>query len=331
MHGAQASNRDTGVVVVRNNKKLRAAAFWIIFTVLLVISSYMIAPFGGEVYDVEATRKKISDIDSEKKNSIDVIFAGNSLVFHALSPLQIWEMTGITSYDLSDGAMRLCDQLTLIRAVCEDQSPKVLILEADPLFNDSSPYKDDYAIPTNLIEKLLPVFHHHTFYKAFKPGVDPAIRSIKKGFQPSYDVDPYDGAPDYMNDETDFKKQKEILPANLDYLDRIVDFCSERNITLVIAALPSPKNYSWSVHNKIRTWADENDLEFVDLNLMNEKIGLDWSTDTKDGGDHVNFEGSKKISAFVSDYLKERYELKDHRQDDYYENWHDDYERSGLY
>ena len=65
------------------------------------------------------------------------------------------------------------------------------------------------------------------------------------------------------------------------------------------------------------------------MNLSLEDIGLDWNTDTKDGGDHMNSAGAEKVSAYLADYLKDNYELTDHRGDKDYAEWDRDYNEAG--
>ena len=295
--------------------------FLIIFIVLLWVASLAVKPYGGEVYDIKSTDMKIRDIRTEADDTIDVLFAGNSLVFRDISPLQVWDLTGITSYDLSDGAMRLCDQYTLIKNACTRQKIKLIVLEPCMFFSDASPYKDDFALPTNLIEKIFPIFHYHTFYKAWRLSDDDEsvmLTRRMKGFQPSEDIDPYTGDLDYMKENGE---NEEIADLNRRYLDDIVSFCNENNITLLVAALPSPVNYDSGKHKAIAEWAEEYGIDFVDLNLMQEELGIDWNTDTKDGGDHLNLAGSKKVTGFLAQYLNDGYALTDHRGEAGYEKW----------
>ena len=299
------------------------------FVVLLVLASAAVKPAAGEVYDIINTDRKLSEVAAESDDTIDVMFAGNSLLFHGVSPLQIWSETGITSYDLSEGAMRLCDQSALIMSTYDKQTPELLVIEPTLIFDNASPYKDDYAIPTNFIEKIFPIFHYHTFYKAIKlSGEDESERSLFKGFEGSYDVDPYKKDPDYMQKEADPATIPEI---NRKYLSEIVDFCREKNIGILLIAMPSPKNYNMGIHNALQEWADANGIPFIDTNLMTDEIGINWETDTKDRGDHLNFEGSKKVTGFIADYLRENYDLADHRGDDRYSQWDADLAEAGVY
>ncbi|MCR5774351.1 MAG: hypothetical protein K6G42_04640 [Lachnospiraceae bacterium] len=307
----------------------RVVWFFIIFILLLFITSGLVSPYGGEVYDIKSTNQRIEDIRVEKDNTIDVLFAGNSLVFRDLSPLQMWGLEGITSYDLSDGAMRLCDQYTLIQNACITQKPELIVLETCVFFTDASPYKDDFALPTNLIEKIFPIFHYHTFYKGLSVS-DPDIdaRRLLKGFDPSFDTKPYTGDPDYMADRGEVTDIPEL---NRRYLEDIMAFCKENDIKVMLIALPSPVNYDMSKHNSIAGWAKERDIEFVDLNLLTDELGIDWNTDTKDEGDHLNFEGSKKVSSYIAEHITKGYGLSDHRGDPEYAQWEESYEEAGLY
>ncbi|MBQ9549926.1 MAG: SGNH/GDSL hydrolase family protein [Lachnospiraceae bacterium] len=288
------------------------------FVILLLLTSYLVSPDEGEVYDIISTRRKIEDLRLERKDSIDVIFAGDSLVFRDISPLRIWEKSGITSYDLSDGAMRLCDQCVLIRNFCRRQSPKLLVLEADIMTKEASPYKDDFAIPTNLIERIFPIFHYHTFYKGLGLFGEYKGAAATKGYQPEETVEPYEGRTDYMEAEAE---PVEIGERNLIYLKRIVDFCEKNDIELLILALPSPGNYNKEVNKAVQRWADDNGVSFTDLNYECDDIGIDWLTDTKDGGDHLNRKGAEKVSDYLAGFFSENYTLTDHRDDPEYSDW----------
>ena len=46
-----------------------------------------------------------------------------------------------------------------------------------------------------------------------------------------------------------------------------------------------------------------------------EKIGLDFSEDTYDGGYHLNLSGAVKLSRYFGNILMEEHGLADHRQD----------------
>ena len=67
--------------------------------------------------------------------------------------------------------------------------------------------------------------------------------------------------------------------------------------------------------------ADEIGCDYVDMNVINDQIGIDWSKDTCDGGDHLNHAGAVKSTRFLIDYLSGLNILEDHRGDPDYKQW----------
>ena len=106
------------------------------------------------------------------------------------------------------------------------------------------------------------------------------------------------------------------------YLDDIDTICRENGASLVLVSTPSPKNWNYEKHNGVMQWAEENSVSYIDLNLIAE-IGIDWATDTKDGGDHLNLEGAKKVTYYLGGILGELCELQDTRNNPDYEDWVD--------
>ena len=78
---------------------------------------------------------------------------------------------------------------------------------------------------------------------------------------------------------------------------------------------PSAVNMNYAKHNAIQNWADQNEVDYIDFNTMLDEIELDWQTDSLDGGDHINYNGTVKTTGYLKDYLKENYDLPDHRTD----------------
>lgn len=321
---------------LKNKNFKKAVSFLAIFAGALFLSSAIVNPDGGEVYDIINTNRKLADIAKEEKNSIDVMFTGNSLVFRAISPLQIYSEYGITGYDVSDGAMRLCDQCSILNSSYKSQTPDLIVIEPYVMFSEAQSHANNYAYPTNFLEDIFPIFHYHTFYKSYIPTfmnmdtneLDEDDIDGMKGFQYSEKVEPYIGDIDYMSKRGG---QDEIPSENLHYLDKILSFANKNEIKLLIAAIPSPVNYNLSKHEAIQDWADKNEVAFLDMNMHNDEIGIDWSTDTKDAGDHLNLSGSKKVSAYLGKYINDNYNTEDHRDEEAFADWTEAVKNCSVY
>ena len=104
-------------------------------------------------------------------------------------------------------------------------------------------------------------------------------------------------------------------------MDEIISLCKENNVTLVLYSAPSPKNYDGEKHNGIERYANEKNLAYVDLNLKTSELEIDWAKDTADHGDHLNLSGAQKTTRFLGTYLKDQFDLEDHRGDENLKEW----------
>ena len=48
---------------------------------------------------------------------------------------------------------------------------------------------------------------------------------------------------------------------------------------------------------------------------------IDWSKDCLDKGDHLNASGAERVSIYLAAYLKENYDLPDHRGEEAYASY----------
>lgn len=291
--------------------------FIILFLLIAYFSRLMIPKDNMEQYGMQNV--SANGILAEKQNSIDVLFLGDSLAYSSISPMKMYENKGFTSYLCSTPAQPLYYTRSLLERTLKNQNPQVVLLEVDAVFRDfdiSAPFIQE-------IQHIFPLFEYHdrwknlqskdwlgkvhyTYNNSFKGS------HLEKNIQPIYDI------KNYMNKP---KKVEKIPWANYLILDSIVNSCKENNCALVFFSAPSYTNWNWKRHNEIQKYCEEKSIPYLDLNTDTYSISIDWTKDTRDKGDHLNYNGALKVTSFIESYLKQNFNLPDHRKDPSYRNW----------
>ena len=85
--------------------------------------------------------------------------------------------------------------------------------------------------------------------------------------------------------------------------------------------MPDTSGWSYAKYEKMISWTKENNITYLDFNVMSKETGVDFSTDTSDDGMHLNTSGACKLSKYIANYLHKHYDLPDHRGVSGYEIW----------
>lgn len=298
-------------------------AFLLGLAVLLLIASYLYRPRdntkeGGMNYI--STNGYLGEADG----TVDVFFVGSSEVYSGICPMRLWDEAGITSYDVATGSQRMNIMTYYVEQILKTHHPKVIVLDAYVIMMRCNP---DNVLFTEA-SKVFPILENHENWKRFDwnmitSPVAYTNREINKGFRPRGAVEQasFNG---FMRPSD---RVASLYPLNRIYLDYIKDLCDKNGVQLAFVALPSPKNWNYPRHNRMQAYADENGLSFVDLNLMVKELNIDPNEDFRDNGDHLNGPGAKKVSVYLAKYFTEQFHLEDHRDDEAYAIWHEDYEK----
>ena len=88
-----------------------------------------------------------------------------------------------------------------------------------------------------------------------------------------------------------------------------MELCRKEGIRLLFVGTPTPKNWDYRRHNGVSDYAARRKVPFLDMNLLEKELNIDWERDSRDEGDHLNTYGAEKVSRYLGDYLKENYGL----------------------
>ena len=272
---------------------------------------------------------------NESKNSLDVIFIGDSSIYKGVSPIEIWKRTKITSYNFASPNQKIWDSYYSIKEVLQYQKPSVIILNVDQVFNEY-PMKDSNRRPLydnmkfslnkfnaimdsiqktgfqKKISYIFPLFRFHSRWSELED--EDFIYAYGKqtyyfkGYRMVNKTKPYKNG-NYMKNN----KKNSIIGENSNlYLKKIKNICKENNIELLFIEMPSPNTWSKERNQAVEKWTKDNMIKFIDLNMHLDEIGIDWNRDTQDGGEHLNINGAEKVSRYVGEYLSKNYQVKIH-------------------
>ena len=82
-----------------------------------------------------------------------------------------------------------------------------------------------------------------------------------------------------------------------------------------------------AMFNTVADIAAEQKIPFLDYCDKMDDIGLDFANDMNNS-DHLNIWGAVKVSTDFGNYLKQNFDLTDHRSDSAYAQWNIDYQKS---
>ena len=118
----------------RIRKLMRAICFCLLFALLFVFLSGAFIPRTGTTED--GMESRISKAyRGEPRDSIDTVFIGNSDIYRAISPVDLFQQTGITSAIAGRPNKQLSEVPGDIRDILRYQNPKTIVLETDCMFS----------------------------------------------------------------------------------------------------------------------------------------------------------------------------------------------------
>ena len=174
--------------------------------------------------------------------------------------------------------------------------------------------------------KYLPLAQYHNRWKTMDvkdmfDAKEYTYRSASRGQYLSMEVKPFTGQSKMAKTDAveDIPEVSRVL------LDKLISKCNENGIKMMFVETPTAKSWNYARHNAMVKYAKQKKIDFVDMNTLEGKYAIDWSTDTRDGGRHLNCEGAEKVSAYLGKYISEHYSFKDKRDLEKYVDWNNDY------
>ncbi|MCD8027167.1 MAG: hypothetical protein LUF02_00555 [Erysipelotrichaceae bacterium] len=273
--------------------------------------------------------------DNEHDN--DVIFIGDCEVYENISPIAIWENYGIKSYIRGNAQQLAWHSYYILEDTLKYETPKVIVYNVTAL-HYGEPQNEAYnrmvlddmplsltkinAILASMTEEesllsyIFPILRYHSRWSELTS--DDFYYLLNEEKQTNHNGYLMNAGVKAMTTEP----SKQILSdytlpeTSMEYLDKMRQLCEDNGIEFVLMKSSSiyPVWYDeWD--EQIVEYANEHDLIYINC-MDNEEEGIDMSTDTYDGGLHLNVYGAEKEGSYIASILKEAYDLEDHRDNE---------------
>ena len=266
----------------------------------------------------------------EPRGTVDVLVVGSSHSMSGISPVQIYEQTGLTAYNLSTWSQPVWVSYHYIQEALRTQKPQVVVLDVFGAFYDKSYLtgvdtdlvSDDYAsmlrpswnlLRLNLARRSTQVTrktwdeyfnitkYHSRLDRLEKKDFAAVFKndySTGKGYGPMYVTEDFSGFVPAVSDRCE-----PLYGPAAEYLQKIVELSQKKGFQLVFVKVPYiTEERDAALLNTVREFAAQRNIPFVDCCSTNA-AGLDYGTDMADHG-HVNYRGAGKVTAVLARQLQ---------------------------
>ncbi len=278
----------------------------------------------------------IAEYYEEASPDHDVLFVGDCEVYESFTPPTLWEQYGITSYIRGSAQQLTWQSYYLLEDTLRYETPKAVVFNVLAL-KYGEPQNEAYnrmtldgmrwsmtklrAIQASMTEEeslasyLFPILRYHDRWDEL---TQEDLRYLFSRDTLSHNGYLMQTAIRPMGDEITPQPlaDPELPKTAMEYLERMRLLCEERGIELILIKSPTDNwRYHWydEWDAQVSAYAEENGLAYYNFIEKCEEIGIDWSTDSYDGGVHLNVYGAEKLTAYFGQLLAERHRLADRR------------------
>ena len=334
---------------------IRAVSFLAVFLIVFEMVSFVLHP-KWTVSDHKGYAR-VTGFDDEA-SPLDVVFIGSSHMWDDVNPLMLFHSQGITSYDYGIQNQGILLSEAYVKHAIRSKHPAMIVLEGLYLYepiHDLDEALRKWLVPIDFsLEKLdlinrvretkerfgydfemgplssymFPLLRYHSRWNElgredFQPDVVmPFYHNVARyhGFAPLYAIYPDDFSAYY--DQVVLDEEK--VAAAKECFGRIAEMCAENGVELLLMKTPS-QWWRQGYRELLASWAEEFGVPYFDMNDRIDEIGINGEKDLADVT-HLNVTGAEKATLYLGQYLRENFDLPDHRGDPSYAAWEEDWE-----
>ncbi len=314
---------------LENIKKVWTVVFFVLATMLMMIPlSYMLRPSTDENAEY---RNRMVGFYAEPKDSLNIVSMGNSAIFRYVNNVVLWKEYGLTSYNFCSPEQSLYALEYLVDEVEKTQSPEVYLVDARQFLLNGSKEQNEVKLHqlidnmkysmnrceiinksiTNWSDRLpyyLDIITYHGNWEQLSKESITYARNAKSQDMKGWVVVNVMREVDALGDV----KELSELPIEKDAekeLRYLLDLWEKESKKVVFVSTPwIIDEVSQQKSNYMKRIVEEAGFRYLDANLYQEKMELDYSKDFYNAR-HVNAAGAEKFSKFLGEYLMQEFQF----------------------
>lgn len=318
---AASSDKTQPNTPAQSHKSLVAGLIGLaVFIVLFLLLSRLLTPKYVETLKDGGLIREYYKDDKDH----DIVFFGDCEVYEAFMPSVLADEYGFKAFVRGSACQRIWQSYYLMEETLTYEKPEYFVFNVQSMCYDT-PDREEYNRLTldgmkwtkykkasikesmtegeSMLSYIFPIFRYHDRWKElssedFKyffsvPLISDHGYLSHTGSVPAVDVPTGKPLGDYALPQRSF-----------DYLDKMVSLCRENGVTLVLVKAPVLYPYwypEWD--EQIRDYAGAHGLAYYNFLERGDQTAIDYTTDTYDGGQHLNDDGAEKLTSCFADLL----------------------------
>lgn len=309
---------------------LRRGLFLLLAVTLLVQVSGILARKSVYGTENDPILLKVGGFWNEPEDSFEVLAFGSSHMYCTLSPVYLYEQTGLRSYVLATQQQAPVATYYYVKEALRRQKPEVIIVEAFMFASDNEKVTTSVAHDAidpypNTWNKVLMIQEMNQedgkesyyvnlmkYHTRWKDLTEEDFTFDAQGL-----TDPLRGYMFFSNVGESSARQVRyddvepvtIRQEHLDYLLKIQELAREHDAQMLLLFAPFPMSDTYrGKFLTLHQFAQEHGIDTLDMNLEFDAMGFDNTTDFCDSS-HLNVCGAEKASLCIGSFLMEEYGL----------------------
>ncbi len=321
--------------------KIKRLFFVFLYFIIVTVGLFCLQEAFVSVYESK-DEARLDTAFLQKEESLDAVYLGTSTTYASWLAPYAFENYGITVYSMASAAQPLFASKYIIDDMKRKQSDALYIINITHYLVDYEKYLpnfiETYPLTVNkpfmtaglcrignisakkTVEMFFPILKYHekwselTFCDFLSKKDKYKSASYYKSFLKK--------SKNVKGIQLDFETKESLSDRDYNGLTDLMNYCKKNNIKALFVIVPQGESCSDRAGKQNTTVSilESRGFDVLDLRRYTEQMNIDPKNDFYNA-QHMNINGAKKVTKFMSEFLIEKYGFSDKRGNADYSDW----------